>query len=136
MKYKVRLNLAMSYILLVYLYYIIKNFNSIAFVIGVLFFIGWICISDLYYKIEKGNLIIYRLIGAKEFKVRDIIALVDPIPVLHRLNPRPGTLAIYFSDKKRLNVYPKDQVGFANAMHLANKKINVDVKSLKKLKEK
>jgi len=134
MKYKVRLHMAMSYVLLVYLYYMIKNFNSIAFVVGVLFFIGWICVSDLYYKIERGNLIVYRIIGAKSIRVRDIVALIDPIPVMHRLNPRPGTLSVYYDEKKRLNVYPKDQVAFSKAMQSANKKIRVDVKSLKKTK--
>ena len=97
MKFKIRLNLAMCYVLLVYIYYIMKNFSSVAFVGGALFFIGWICVSDLYYKIEKGNLIVYRVIGAKQIRVRDINALIDPIPVMHRLNPRPGTLSIYYA---------------------------------------
>jgi len=136
MKYKVRLHMAMSYVLLVYLYYIIKNFNNIAFVAGVLFFIGWACVSDLYYKIERGNLIVYRIIGAKSIRVKDVIALIDPIPVMHRLSPRPGTLAVYYADKKKLHVYPKDQVAFSKAMQSANKKIRVDVKSLKTTKEK
>lgn len=133
MKFRVRLNLAMSYILLVYIFYIISNFNSIAFVAGVLFFIGWFCLSDLYYTIERGNLIVHRIVRSKQIRVRDINALIDPIPVMHRLNPRPGTLAIYYNDrKKRLQVCPKDQVGFCKAMQSANKKMIVDVKDLKR----
>lgn len=134
MKFKVRINLAMFYIFLVYIYYIIKNFNSITFVVGALFFIGWFCVSDLYYRIERGNLTAYRVIGSKEFRMKDIVALIDPIPVMHRLNPRPGTLSIYYNENKRFNLCPKDQVGFCNAMHLANKKIKIDVNSLKKPK--
>jgi len=136
MKFKIRINLAMCYVFLVYLYYIVKNFSSIAFVGGILFFIGWFCVIDLYYLIEKGNLIAYRIIGSKTFRMKDIIALIDPIPVMHRLNPRPGTLSIYYNKTKRFNVCPKDQAGFCNAMHLANKKIKVDVSSLKKTNEK
>ncbi|PRR80294.1 hypothetical protein [Clostridium vincentii] len=138
MKYKIRLNLAMVYVFLVYIYYIVKNFTNIAFLGGILFFIAWFCVIDLYYSIEKGNLIAFRIIGSKTFRMRDVVALIDPIPVMHRLNPRPGTLSVYYSGNKnvnkRFNVCPKDQAGFCNAMFLANKKIKIDVKSLKKSK--
>jgi len=136
MKFKIRLNLAMCYVLLIYLYYTIRNFNSIVFVCGALFFIGWICISDLYYIIEKGNLVAYRVIGAKQIRLKDITVLTDPMPVMHRLNPRPGTLAIYYGERKKLHVHPKDQAGFSKAMSSGNKKMTININSLKKKDEK
>lgn len=132
MKYKVRLNIAMSYVLLAYIFYMFKNFNSIVLVAGIIFFSAWFCLTDRYYLIERGNLIAHRIIRSKEVRIRDINALIDPIPVMHRLNPKPGTLAIYYNErKKRLHVCPKDQVGFCKAMQAVNKKMIVDVRNLK-----
>lgn len=129
MKFKVRPNVAMYFIFIVYAIYTINNFNLMVLIAGILFYILWYCCSDAYYKIEKGNLIVSRIIGRKEIRIKDINAIIDPIPVLHRLNPRPGTLAIY-REKKRLHVCPKDQVGFVKALQKANKKMNVKVESV------
>lgn len=129
MKYKVKMNLALLFVVIVYILYLIKSFDIYAFIGGLLILSMIICFSDLYYKIENGNLIIFKIIGKKNIKIKDIEIVTDPVPVMHRLNPRSGTIAIYNKSKKRFHICPDKQVDLVKEIKKINKKANIKVKS-------
>ena len=129
MKYKVKVNSALVFVIMVYIFYLIKGFNIYAFLGGILILSIIMCFSDLYYKIEKGNLIIFKIIGRKNIKIRDIEVITDPLPVMHRLNPRSGTIAIYNKSKKRFHICPDKQIELIKEIKKLNKKANINLKS-------
>lgn len=129
MIYKVKINSALSFVVIVYILYLIKNFDIYAFIGGIFLISTIICFSDLYYKIENGNLIIFKIIGKKNIKIRDIEIVTDPVPVMHRLNPRSGTIAIYNKSKKRFHICPDKQVDLVKEIKKLNRKANINLKS-------
>lgn len=135
-EFKVKSNLAVMLFLFCYTFYTasvayMRLWQSFYWLLGagVVFYIFFIGFRPYKYVVDKKTVIIkYRLRPSKELDLMQCETICDPIPRMTEIVMRSNAIEIYNQTNKRKKFYPRDRVGFVEAVVRANKRIHCTVK--------
>lgn len=134
-----RINPAWFYFTFFYLFYLgmmlyVQDYQATLVIV----MMGLIISGYLYlirpnkYIIKRHTLIISRRVGkTKEINLSRCEIICNPIVKMTKIICDPHALELYLDNKKKIVVHPKDVNGFCQAVIIANKRINCQVKSYK-----
>ena len=128
MRFKVKTDTAMWMVVILYAVYAVISKDLIVVTGGIILLGFWMSKKDLYYEVNKNTLLIYRIFGRTEISLKDISTVSDPIPVIYKLNPRPGTISVYNQYNREIKICPVNKIDFAKAISKLNRKIKIEIK--------
>lgn len=135
-EFNVKVNFTVFLFLSVYLAYTIfllitQNMSAFlsVFAVGVVLYVYFLGFRPYKYIVDKKTLYFkYRLRKAKEVPLVECETICDPVERFSEFMNRPHAIEIYTNAKKRYCCFPKDRVGFVEAIVRSNKRIHCTVK--------
>lgn len=95
---------------------------------GILIYIFFLGFRPYRYVVDKKTVYKkYRLWKTTEIDLMECETICDPVPKFSELVERPHAIEVYTSKRKRHRFYPKDRVGFVEAVVRGNKRIHCTV---------
>ncbi len=108
-----------------------QHYNELIVVaIAGIIIIGYLLLFRPYkYSISRKELVIHKRLGKnKEIQILKCETICDPVPKMTKIITQARALELYTEGNKRIVIVPSNRVDFVGAIHMANKRIHIQVK--------
>lgn len=134
-EFTIKINFAVFVFLIAYTGYAIfllllnniKDFIPIC-TVGLVLYMVFLGLRPYRYVVDRKTITIkYRLRKNKEIDLMECETICDPVPRFSEMYNRPHAIEIYTTKRKRYCFFPKDRVGFVEAVVRGNKRMHCTV---------